>query len=78
MKDYTKNKNCAFALNNIHFNLITKNLSFDYLQEQSPELFYKKVILENLRIAIFAIFTGKHLYWSLSCPVRFYIIFLKL
>ena len=29
-------------------------------QKESPEVFYKKTVLEN-----FAIFTGKHLYWSL-------------
>ena len=33
----------------------------DFLfQKQPPEMFYKKAALQN-----FAIFTGKHLYWSL-------------
>ena len=31
-----------------------------FLQKQTPEMFYTKAVLKN-----FAIFTGKHLRWSL-------------
>ena len=44
----------------IYYACLNPTFRLSWLQEQLLELFYKKVVLKN-----FAIFTGKHLYWSL-------------